>query len=425
MWKLFKFTNLLYLLVSSYIWFAFFLPRNYVPMSVCAVLLVCFAFGHFKAVFNTRAFLCTILVIVYSLYSTFIIDLNYGILTFMSYIPAVLLFILDKPLQEDLLGFVTKWFSIIMGVSLGFFGLHFILPLPSFPFLPNEISTSYLTFDNYFFFMKTNMYLSENAGVFRFGGPFLEPGHQSMICCLILFANRCQIKKQPLMWILVVSILMSFSLAGYLTLIIGWALIKIRNVYSMAFVVGVVGGAWFFVESLWNDGDNAVNQLILQRLEYDSQKGIKGNNRTLKHTDYFFKECVRDGTAVLGVRTQKVDTLKISGAGYKIFILRYGIIGTIFVALLYLFFIPPGCNRRYAVSFLLLMAIIFLQRAYPSWYSWLFPYVVGLGVMRNRHLHDDSYEETFAGDGNVNELKQDEGEEVVQEKQSEDICILS
>ena len=29
------------------------------------------------------------------------------------------------------------------------------------------------------------------------------------------------------------------------------------------------------------------------------------------------------------------------------------------------------------------MTLIFLQRAYPSWYSWLLPYVLGLGVMRH------------------------------------------
>ena len=382
MWKLFKFVNLLYLLVSSFIWFSFLLPRNYIPMIVSGLMLLCFAFGHFQAKVTPRAIGIAIMVVIYSLYSAFIIDPNYGIITFMSYIPAVLLFVLEKNYQQNLLDFVTKWFCIIMAVSLGFFALHFVVPLPNFPFLPHEISNSYATFDNYFFFMKTNMYLSENAGVFRFGGPFLEPGHQSMICCLLLFANRFQMRRQPLMWILLLSIFLSFSLAGYLTLAIGWAFVKIRNIYSMLGVVVVLAGAWLFVTVIWNSGENAVNKLIFERLEYDDQKGIKGNNRTLRHTDYFFKECMKDGTAVLGVRTQKASTLKINGAGYKIFILRYGIVGAVLVGLLYLLMIPGGVNRRYAVSFFVLMCLIFLQRAYPSWYSWLFPYVVGLGIMR-------------------------------------------
>ncbi len=397
MWRLFKFVNLLYLLVSSFIWFSFLLPRNYIPMIVSGLMLLCFAFGNFRTRVTPRAIGIFIMVVIYSLYSAFIIDPNYGIITFLSYVPAVLLFVLEKNYQQNLLDFVTKWFCIIMAVSLGFFAIHFVVPLPNFSFLPHEISNSYATFDNYFFFMKTNMYLSENAGVFRFGGPFLEPGHQSMICCLLLFANRFQMRRQPLMWVLLVSILLSFSLAGYLTLAIGWAFVKIRNIYSMLGVVVVLAGTWLFVTVLWNGGDNAVNKLIFERLEYDDKKGIKGNNRTLRHTDFFFKECMKDGTAVLGVRTQKASTLKINGAGYKIFILRYGIVGTVLVGVLYLMMIPGGVNRRYAISFFVLMALIFLQRAYPSWYSWLFPYVVGLGIMRKEKFSYISQDCTAIG----------------------------
>ena len=382
MWTLFKFFNLLYLLISSYIWFAFMLPSNYIPIGAALLMIACFALGNFSIKFTDRAALILVMIVLYSLYSTFIIDLNFGVITFLSYIPVVLLFVLKKPLQEDLLKYVTKWFCILMGASLAFFLIHFVIPLPSSPFLPYQIANSYSPFDNYYLFMTTDMYLSENAGIFRFGGPFLEPGHQSMICGLILFANSFKMKERPLMWILVVSIIFSFSLAGYLILAVGWVFCKVRNIYTMVSIAGVFIGVWLFVTVIWNDGENAVNKLIVERLEYDNQKGIKGNKRTLKHTAYFFKECMKNGTAILGVRTQKYNNLKINGAGYKIFILRYGIVGTVLVGLLYLFMIPPGVNRKYATCFLILMALIFLQRAYPSWYSWLLPYVLGLGVNR-------------------------------------------
>ena len=383
MWSLYKLVNLFYLLISSYIWFAFMLPGNYIPIGASFLLVTCFALGNFKIKFDSRAMLVMVMVIIYSLYSFFIIDLNYGIITFLSYLPAVLLFILDEPLQKDLLKYVTKWFCIIMGVSIAAYVIHFVVPLPNFPFLPYQIENSYATFKNYVLFMTTDMYLSENAGVYRFGGPFLEPGHQSLICSLILYANRFNMKQQPLLWILVLSVGLSFSLAGYLILCVGWAFVKIRNIYTMIGIVTVLIGSWIFCTMIWNGGQNPVNKLIIERLEYDDKKGIKGNNRTLKHTDYYFKECVKDGTAVLGVRTQKYNTLKVNGAGYKIFIIKYGIVGTVLVGLIYLFLIPPGVNRKYATCFFILMTLIFLQRAYPSWYSWLLPYVLGLGVMRH------------------------------------------
>ncbi|MDE6806791.1 MAG: hypothetical protein K2J05_08300, partial [Muribaculaceae bacterium] len=101
-------------MISSYIWFAFMLPGNYIPIGASFLLVTCFALGNFKIKFDSRAMLVMVMVIIYSLYSFFIIDLNYGIITFLSYLPAVLLFILDEPLQKDLLKYVTKWFCIIM-----------------------------------------------------------------------------------------------------------------------------------------------------------------------------------------------------------------------------------------------------------------------------------------------------------------------
>lgn len=359
-------------------------------------MVITFAIGNFNIRFTSRVYALIGVLILYSLYGTFILGVSYGLLSFLSYLPAILLFMLDEKKQNNLLQYITKWISIILGVSLVIYLLSSFIQLPHFSFLPPQLANSYTPFENYIFFLKnTSMYEEVQLNITRFSGPFLEPGHQSMVCSFLLFANRFQMRKEPLMWILVVSVLMSFSLAGYLLLVIGFCLIKIKNVYSIIISGVIVASGIFVVTNVWNNGDNAINVLIFDRLEFDSSKGIKGNNRTIKQTDYFFKQCVDDGTIWLGVQTQKEMKLKIRGAGYKIFLLRYGIGGAIFVGLIYLLLIPAGVNRRYAISFLILISITFLQRAYPSWYSWLLPYTLGLGIMRYRSFNGNRIIEDY------------------------------
>lgn len=383
MWPLFKIVNFLYLLVSSYVWIAFMLPGNIVPVFVGLFMIVCFALGKFKLQMTPRIYALLGVLMAYAIYSICIIDVNYGIIMLVSYFPAILLFGLEKSRQQDLLKSITTWLGALLAISLAFFLINSVIPLPHTSFLPPQLADNYPTFSNYFFFVQGEAYESNSfLRIDRFSGPFIEPGHMAMVCSILLFANRFNFKKNRWMWSLLVCVLISFSLAGYVMLLIGLCMNKMKNFMSMVGVVLLLAGSWLFVTVVWNDGVNPVNVLIVERLEFDNQKGIKGNNRTFKKTDRFFKKCVDDGTIWFGVRTLEGAGDKIRGAGYKIFLLRNGIVGALFVAMIYLLLINPKANRRYAYSFFIFMCLVFLQRAYPAWYSWLLPYTLGIGCMR-------------------------------------------
>lgn len=390
MWQLYKIVNFFYILVSSYFWIAFLLPGTIIPVAVSAFMIICFALGNFEVKITKRTYAIFAVVMLNTLYSVYILGMSYGLLVFFSYFPPILLFVLNPERQENLLKSISLWMSWLMGISIFVFGLHFVIEIPNFTFLPPQLAVSYSPFKNYIFFLTNEMYGLVTSDLVRFSGPYLEPGHQSMVCALLLFANRFQMKSMPWLWVLVLSIFISFSLAGYVILIVGFCLVKIKNLNSVIAIGVLAFAGWFSVAFLWNGGDNPVNTLIFERLEYDEQKGIKGNNRTVVQTDFFFRQCVEDGSIWLGVHDLKEGNRKIRGAGYKIFILKYGIVGLLLVAWLYLLYIPKNANKRYAISFFLLMSFIFLQRAYPMWYSWLFSYVVGIGVMRNRNFNGAS-----------------------------------
>lgn len=375
MWFLFKLINLVYFLTSSYIWWSFSLPGNAFLVIVFVLLIGTLILAKVPLEFTRRSTQLFFLLVILTGWGWYILGPSFGFLTFFSYFPAVLLFCLPEWEKGNLLHFITKWYGVMMAIALVVYVLVFLGMMPSFgKFVAGDMD--YPPYDNFIFWVQTPMYSGEHL---RFNGPFLEPGHQSMISTFILFANGYDFKRRPLLWVLLACVLISLSLAGYVLCGLGYAVLKIKSVKPLLYTL--IGGTAFFfiVTDLWNGGDNPVNTAIFSRLEVDKDKGIKGNNRTFGNTDSYFQEAIGSEIFWLGVGNQEVDKKNIGGAGFKIFILRYGVIFLAIVTLFYLSLMTPGANKRVAWGFFLLIAAAFLQRGYPSWYSWLLPYVLTIG----------------------------------------------
>lgn len=385
MWNLFKITSLYYFFASSFAWWSFSgLPRPVMLVAVNVCMLLALMFCNFKIKFTKKAAGIFILILILSAFSTYLIHLSYGLATFFSYLPALFLYILPKRKKRDLLIFVTKWYCIVMGISLVVYAcvqIGILSPIDIFKVPDNSF---YPPYRNYIFFIESTMY---DSLIYRFNGPFLEPGHQAMISGLLLFANRYRFKQNKLLWIPLIAIIISFSLAGYIILIIGIIFIYVRSAIKLFGIALIYLTCYVFVSEVWDGGNNPVNILIFDRLEYDDEKGISGNNRTVAFTDYYFDKCLKDGKLILGERNLAEDNKRMGGAGYKIFLLRYGLISLIMVGYLYLLLISPKANRRYALTFFLLIILVFIQRAYPTWYSWILPYVLGIGITSRKRYY--------------------------------------
>lgn len=382
MWNVFKVVTFIYFLISSYAWFGTLLPQHYMPPLICALMLICTAVGNFHLQFTQRAYALGGVLLLFVAYTTLTVNIQQGGVVFFSLLPALILYVLNKEHQKNLLRFLTNALGILLIFSVVYYGLGFVVNLPHGSFkVPNN--DFYPTFDNYYLFLKSDLYMSQKADTNRFAAFFLEPGHLSMICCLVMFANRFQFKKYPILWIYLVCVAISFSLVGYIIFFVAFALLRIRNIATMMATVVLVAGSWLFFTEIWQNGDNPVNVLIFERMKLDESKGIKGNNRTTKQTDYFFRQCVKDGTILTGIGNNDNMGQKVMGAGYKIYMLRYGIFAAMFAALYYLMLINPRANKRYAYSFFCVIALLFLQRAYPLWFAWLSTYTLGIGIMRN------------------------------------------
>ncbi|MBD5275113.1 MAG: hypothetical protein HDS37_03305 [Bacteroides sp.] len=390
MWNLFKLTNIFWLLASTYLWITSVFNQGPMLVAVNLLMLLCLSVMPVKFRFDALTGRVAAAIILIGLWYLWIDGPVMCVTTILMYLPVVWLLQLPLNYKEDLLRFTTKWYAILLIPALLTYWITLFIEIPS---LGQFVHPNYVPYTNYGFFIKTTW---DSGMLVRFNAFFLEPGHQALLSTFLMIANKFRFRQCPWLWILAASTFFSFSLAGYLLAAAGYILLKVDTVIK-AIIVAVTGAAVISFAISWSGGNNALNDLIISRLEQDSNKGIKGNNRVDHTTDYTYAKAVKRHDLWMGVK-EKTNMEMIAGAGYKIYIINYGLIGVILSLMFYLSVIPSRPDYRFTISFLIVIALCFLQRAYPSWYSWLFPYVMGIYVAKgekDRRLtiqHEDSNE---------------------------------
>ena len=378
MWNIFKVVNLIWLLSSTYMWLSTYLPLLPLLVLVNVAMIICMSFLPIRVEFNKSTGLILAAICGLVLWSTVTDGYVMGIFTFLSYLPVLSLIMLPVDYQKDLLRFVTKWYAIMLGIGLVEYFACFVISLPS---IGNFDYTGYPTYINHFFYLETTI---DESTVVRFNAFFLEPGHQALVSSFLMLANSYKFKENPYLYILLAGVIFSFSLAGYLLTSVAVALLFTKSMKRALLLISAFV-AFVVVVLNWNGGDNTMYELIISRLEYDEEKGVKGNNRYYNDTDFIFQQAQKKGRTLTGVQ-EYVNMELVGGAGFKIYVIKYGWVGVILVALLYLSLIPKNRNLRYTVIFYLVLSLCFIQRAYPTWYSWLLPYVLGIYINRKQEL---------------------------------------
>lgn len=385
MWNLFKIVNFFWLLASTYMWptALFNLGPLLIPINI--LMLLCITMLPIQIRFDKKTGLVMAAIVAIVLWYIWIDGAVMGVVILLQYLPVLFLLQLPYSYMKDLLHFCTKWLAILLIPAILLYWVLLFVDLPSFGQFVHPVYKPYL---NYIFYIKTTF----DYGTFeRFNAFFLEPGHLALLCTFILMANKYRFKECKWLIVLAVCIIFSFSLAGYLLAFLGFILLKINSLGKvMAVAVAAVMAVIVFQNFVGED--NAVNELIISRLEYDESKGIKGNNRVDSNTDYVFDKVVDKGDTMSGVK-YKTNMDLVSGAGFKIYIIQYGLVGTLLSLLLYIALIPSSPDYRYTLIFLSILILCFMQRAYPEWYSWLFPYVSGIVVAKyekTRHRSEEA-----------------------------------
>ena len=372
MWTFFKIINFIWLLTSTWLWVTTYVPMYPMLILVNVLMIFCLTMLPFKIEFSRQTGLIALAITLMTVWQCWCSGFMVAGYTLLCYMPALYLTLLPGENMKDLLRFSTKWLAILLIPALLIYWSLFFISLPS---IGKFIHPVYVPFENYIFYLKTTW---DNGVVTRFNAFLLEPGHLALLCTFMLIANRYRIRECKWLAVLVISILFSFSLAGYLLAFVGFVLLKVDTIWK-ALCVGILTAVAIVGIQTFAGEDSSLNKLILERLERDENQGIKGNNRFSGDTDFVYERAERTGEAWTGI-SEKVNMDLVTGAGYKIYVIQYGFVGVLLALLIYLTLIPPHPDYRYTVAFLIVLVLCFIQRSYPSWYSWLFPYVAGMWV---------------------------------------------
>lgn len=376
MWNVYKVINFFWLMSATYWWVTANMSMLPILIFVNVLFILCLSMLPIKIDFGKAEGKVALVILAFVVWYTYVDGPVMGLVIFLMYLPSLYLLQLPAAYKAELLQFTTKWYAVALAGALVVYAASFVVALPSLGTFVNPV---YPPFDNHLLYLKT----TADYGTFeRFNAFFLEPGHQALLSSFLMMANRFDFKRNRFLYVLLVSVIFSFSLAGYMLTIAGYLLLKVNSVLKFMLMAGAIAALFFGVQT-WNDGNNAVNELILGRLEYDESKGIKGNNRVDQTTDDEFAKFMDRGYAWTGAR-EKINADLIAGAGYKIYILHLGLIGVLLALAFYLSLIPSHPDWKYSLSFLVVLMVCFASRSYPEWYSWMFPYITGIYLAKAR-----------------------------------------
>ncbi|MBQ8219783.1 MAG: hypothetical protein IJZ31_01035 [Bacteroidaceae bacterium] len=297
----------------------------------------------------------------------------------------------DKHDPAEHLTFIVKILSMILVIGIVQYLFLQVVRIPGL-LISYKDNLNY-TFFNYGFCLLPLKTFGES---FRFSSVFLEPGYMAAMLSFMLYAVKYDFSKRYNR-ILLYSLLLSFSLAGYLLFVVGYILYQSINGIKIVKYIGfaLCLGLFYLVAINYNDGDNLINEKIVKRLQPDEKKGIVGNNRTSDVTERYFRNGFKNGNNLLGLGLARVkqinggDSLEdgfshdnINGTGYKYYIVVHGLVSALFFLFFYIklgSFTYSNCRcRRYNIYLVVLVILTFIQASYPSSPSWIYPIILGL-----------------------------------------------
>lgn len=284
----------------------------------------------------------------------------------------------NENFKNELITYVEKAMIILLAPAIVIFLLRFVVSLPYIPMVYTDSfgNEPYGLLQNFIFIIhhaESTVHLDSFP---RFCGPFLEPGQLATYLAFLLYVLKFDFSKKS-RYVLLVALLFSFSLAGYILALIGVMMQKsnsIKKIVPLFFFFGFV----YVIGINYNNGDNLLNKYILVRLEYDEEKGIAGNDRSSTITDEIYENYVLKNTEYMLFGWDKYRKDAIGGSGYKIYIINFGIFSLIFIILFYLFTATGAKNKKEMTMFFILIILSFLQRATPLIFYIPFLYLISL-----------------------------------------------
>lgn len=292
----------------------------------------------------------------------------------------------NKNFRIEIITYIEKAMIFLLAPAIVIFMLRFVVSMPYIPMVHTDSfgNDPYGILQNYIFLIHHSEAIADLASFPRFCGPFLEPGQLATFLAFLLYVLKFDFSKKS-RYVLLISLLFSFSLAGYVLALIGVMMQKSHSIKKFIPVCSIFI-LIYGIGTNYNNGDNLLNKYIFVRLEYDEEKGIAGNDRSSSITDNIYENYVLKNPEYLLFGWEKYRKEAIGGSGYKTYIVKYGVFGLIFILIFYLIVSVRANNKKEMTMFFILIILSFLQRATPLIFYIPFLFILTLSNINSHKL---------------------------------------
>lgn len=287
-----------------------------------------------------------------------------------------------------------KILAIMLATSIVMWMAHLCgVPLPNSSISSDTLLYSYT---NYYSFLIDDR--SEFEIIPRFHAFFLEPGHLGTLTAFLLLVQVGNWKQwyNIILW---VATILSFSLAAYVLMVIivfagAWLRGKriLPSIITITSVLALLVIASFF----YNNGDNLLNNLIVQRLEVSDDGKMEGDNRVTGSFEAEYEDFITSPDILFG-REYSGEIFGFGNSGYRVFFYDNGIIVFLIIAVFYLAIAHYSPRRPVAIVMLIIATAAFYVRGRPLEYNFMIPLyafsVIGLIRPRETQNEDGPTEE--------------------------------
>lgn len=174
-----------------------------------------------------------------------------------------------------------------------------------------------------------------------------------MFRLFFLYATKFDFKRFKYLWAVLGSLILTFSLAGYLLALFGYsAIMMTKNKFSsQKLLLGVlVFSAVIAFGTYYNGGDNYINHSILSRLQ-DDELAIDNTNGRISTQKLEFFYFMFENPSILWLGYDKATISFVNeqfgaGAGFYSQVLNIGILGIILYLLPYFYITLKSRDRR-------------------------------------------------------------------------------
>lgn len=292
-------------------------------------------------------FSCLIFVLLPEIYQIEVFDIFYKIVFYTSEISCIL------------------YVLYAVRMNIGFK----IVPYYSFLYFQNGFG-SYIKFF-IFAIYKNNIEL-------RLCGIFNEPGALGTICALLLIARYEYMKKYEKI-VMLITILFTFSLAGFILIFVFYAFrIVSKNPKNFLLIFAFV--AIFLLLPYMDFGNERIN-IFFDRISI-TENGLAGMNRTKKWFDESYEAFMHTNDKWFGRKEGYTFPNDYGGTlSYKIYIVEYGIIGFGFWLFLWIYNGLRSANKNKNAILLIIFFVISLYQR-PRVITGLYGFVLLFGGIK-------------------------------------------